>query len=141
MKKVINWFTDTKMFIVGAVGLVVYFISYYNREIGLPSSYDDFCCIDDRRFNLFALLIPFFIFSVVFLLSRNRSFVTWRRFTGIYVFFYTLIYFIVPTHGDGLLWFQRETISFLGVIMYSIISFYIILPKAFSGMNKETNQN
>ena len=71
---------------IGIIGVGVFFLSYYSREIGLPSVYESFCCLDDRNFNLFTVGVPFFIFSVFFVLYNNDSFKKWKNFTFIYLF-------------------------------------------------------
>jgi len=67
--------------------LLIYYVSYNADKLGLPFSYQDFCCIDDRKLNLFLILIPA---SVFFVLSSylSRTFVKFGVFTAIYLFIY-----------------------------------------------------
>jgi hypothetical protein len=128
IEKVLGLLTRKKVLYFGIISLSIFFLSYYSREIGLPSSYEKFCCLDDRIFNLFTITIPVCIFSIIFF--KNNGFEKWKKFTFIYLFTYLLIYLIVPTQGDGLIWLQRETVSFFGVIVYSLISILLISYKS-----------
>ncbi len=117
--------------VVGAILMVlIYFISYFNRALDLPFFYKNFCCIDDRKFNLFAVFIPILIFTAIVVFLRDEKFREWKKFTFIYLFIYLFIYFLSPTQGDGYIWFQREAISFFGSILYSIISLFLIIYKS-----------
>lgn len=118
------------MFAFTILGVALYYFSYYSVKFNLPNSYRDFCCIDDRRFNLFFIFIPILIFSILFLIFK-RNLKSFTKFTFIYTLIYTIFYFLVPTQGDGFFWLQRETISFVGSIFYSIISFIFIIYQIF----------
>ena len=137
MVNLMNFFTR-RYFLVGSVIMVVvYIVSYFNRTLNLPSFYRDFCCVDDRKLNLFLIFIPVFIFSVISFKLDELTFKKLERFTFIYVFFYILLYLMSPTQGDGYLWFQRESISLFGSIVYSVISFILIFYKS---LNKEQEE-
>lgn len=125
-----DWFTKRKMVVGSLIMILVYIISYFNEALNLPFSYDNFCCVDDRRFNLFAIFIPIFVFTLIFTNINEIKFIKWKKFTFIYLSVYLFIYFNVPTQGDGFIWFQRETISFFGFIIYSIISLFLIIYKS-----------
>ncbi len=109
------------------VGVLFYVISFFNKALALPSFYKNFCCADDRKLNLFLIFIPIFI---IFLLLRKLKFVNWQKFTLLYLVGYLILYFIVPTEGDGFFWFQRETVSLFGTIIYSLSSLVFILYKS-----------
>ena len=126
-----NWFTKSKMVLGSSVLLLLYFLSYFNQSLSLPSYYDNFCCIDDRKFNLFAVSIPLFIFTIIFIIFSEKNLTSWKKFTFIYLFIYLFIYFISPTHRVDYIWFQRETVSFFGSILYLIISLVLIFYKSF----------
>lgn len=130
MTNLTNWLTRKKSTFVALIAVFIYFISYFNEALSLPLFYDNFCCIDDRRFNLFAIFIPIFIFTIIFTNLSEIKFTHWKKFTLVYLIVYLIIYFIVPTQGDGFVWFQRETISFFGSILYSIISLILVIYKS-----------
>jgi len=131
MNNAIDWFTKKKTFYVSALLVLIYVISYFNRALYLPEFYRDFCCIDDRKLNLFLIAIPTFVLYFIFLKQKDSAFKMWKKFTLIYLPIYVVIYFLSPTQGDGLIWFQRETISFFGSITYSIISIILITYQSF----------
>ena len=131
MNKFLEWVTKKRMIFSSVVMIIIYVISYLNRILELPSFYRDFCCIDDKRVNLFLIFIPIFIFTIIFSILSETKFNVWKKFTFIYLFIYLFIYFIVPTQGNGFIWFQRETISFFGSIIYSTISLFLIIYKSF----------
>ncbi|MEK7471122.1 MAG: hypothetical protein AAB623_00535 [Patescibacteria group bacterium] len=131
MNKFLEWVTKKRMIFSSVVMIIIYVISYFNRILELPSFYRDFCCIDDKRVNLFLIFIPIFIFTIIFSILSETKFNVWKKFTFIYLFIYLFIYFIVPTQGNGFIWFQRETISFFGSIIYSTISLFLIIYKSF----------
>jgi uncharacterized membrane protein YhaH (DUF805 family) len=131
MEEKLSWFTKKKVIIGCLIMVFVYLISYFNETLSLPSVYKNFCCVDDRIFNLFFIFIPIFIFSVINLKLNDLGFRKWKKLTFIYLIIYLIIYFISPTHGNGYIWLQRETISFFGSILYSIISLTLIIYKLF----------
>jgi hypothetical protein len=110
---------------------IFYIVSYYNKFLSLPAVYKDFCCFDDRIFNLFLISVPILVFSIFVNFLQKNYIDVWGRFTKIYLVVYLLLYFTVPTQGDGMIWFQRETISFFGSIIYTLISIIILVYKSF----------
>lgn len=127
MNIIVEWFTKRKMLIGSLLMVFIYIVSYFNERIGLPSSYDNFCCIDDRKFNLFFLFVFIFVFALVSIKLNEEKYKIWKKFTLIYLIIYLFIYFVVPTHSNGYVWFQRETISFFGSIIYFVFSLFINL--------------
>jgi hypothetical protein len=125
-----NYFTKKIGLFTSFFLLIVYIVSYYNKILNLPSNYKDFCCVDDRTFNLFLIFVPIFIFALATHIIRG-NWSSWAKFTNIYLIFYLVVYFLVPTQGDGLIWFQRETVSFIGTSIYSLVSLVIVLYKSF----------
>ena len=126
-----NWFTKKRILVSSLVALCLYIISYFNRALELPDFYRNFCCMDDRMLNLFLIFIPIFIFTLIFLSLNEKKFESWKKFTFIYLIIYLIFYFIVPTQGDGYLWFQRETVSLVGSIFYLLFSLFLIVYKSF----------
>ncbi len=131
MNILLNWFTRKKMVSFSIFFVFVYLLSYFNRLLKLPYFYREFCCIDDRVLNLFFIFIPIFVFTIIFVNFNDTKFLSWKKITLIYLIIFIFLYFIAPTKGDGFIWLQRETVSFLGTILYSIISFGLILYKSF----------
>ena len=130
MNKILEWFTLKKILLFSFFLLFMYFISYSYKIFNLPKTYVDFCCLDDRKFNLFLISLPLFVFSVIYFFLRKYDFKFWFKVTLIFLFLYSIIYFIVPTQGDGYIWFQRETVALLGSFLYSIISLTLIIYKS-----------
>lgn len=126
MGKTIEWFTKKKILAISLVMVLIYIISYFNENLGLPSAYDNFCCADDLIFNLFVIFIPIFVFSLIYFKFNEEKFQKWMNFTIIYLIIYLILYFISPTQGDGFIWLQRETVSSFGSGLYSIISFCFV---------------
>ena len=130
MNNLLNWFTKKRLIYGFLIMVFVYIISYFNRALELPYFFRSFCCVDDRTLNLFLIFIPVFIFSVIFIHFDEVKFKSWEKFTFVYLLIYLLIYLLSPTQGNGYIWFQREMISFLGSIFYSIISLFLIIYKS-----------
>lgn len=130
MDNLINWFTKKRMFVSSLIMVFVYVVSYFNRALDLPYVYRNFCCVDDRRLNLFLIFIAVFVFTFFFMNLNEVKFKSWKKFTFIYLIIYLIIYFISPTQGDGYLWFQREAVSFFGFVFYSTISLVLIIYKS-----------
>lgn len=124
-----NWLSRKNLLIISFLGVFLYVVSYYNKILSLPSIYRDFCCIDDRKLNFFSIFIPLFVISAILFKYNKINFEKWRNFSLLYFIVYTLIYFIVPTQGDGLVWIQREAVSFFGTVIYLVISLGIIIYK------------
>lgn len=116
----------------------IYALSYFNEVLGLPTVYDNLCCIDDRRFNVFFIFLTIFIFTIIFVNLNENKFKIWKKFTFIYLLIYLFIYFLSPTQGNGFVWFQRETISFFGPVFYLFVSIILVFYKS---LKKEPNQN
>ncbi|MCC7160589.1 hypothetical protein IT399_02635 [Candidatus Nomurabacteria bacterium] len=127
MDKTTSWLTKKKIMVGALAMMLVYVVSYFNVILGLPSLYDNFCCVDDRMFNLFFIFIPIFIFTLVNLKLNDLGFEKWKKLTFIYLIMYLIVYSISPTQANGYIWFQRETISFFGSILYSVISIILII--------------
>ena len=125
-----GWFTKRKTVLISLIFLIVYFVSYFNSSLGLPIEYKSFCCSDDRMLNLFFISIPIFIISFAALGLKDKTFYVWKGFTFFFILFYISLYFIVPTKGDGVLWIQRESVSFFLTILYSVVSLGLILYKS-----------
>lgn len=124
-----NYFLDkqNKLLVFSFVGVIFYVVSYFNRALSLPDFYREFCCSDDRMLNIFLIAIPLFIFSLLF--NRTGQGI-WKKFSLLYLVGYSLVYILMPSQGDGYIWFQKETVSFLGTILYSAISLFIIIYKS-----------
>lgn len=122
-----NWFTKEKFGLFSFSMMFFYIISLNYKVLNLPASYIKFCCLDDRKLNLFLIAVPLFVFTFIVFFTKQSSFNFWKKFTFIYLFIYLVLYFSVSTQGDGYFWMQRETISFFGAILYSIISLFLIL--------------
>lgn len=125
-----NWIIKKISLSTSFVLLLVYIVSYYNKVLELPSAYKDFCCLDDRTLNLFLIFVPLFIFTAILNSFKEKDWGIWSKFSKLYLIAYFIVYFLVPSQGDGLIWFQRETISFFGSLLYSAISLIIILYKS-----------
>lgn len=132
-----NFFNRIDTLIFSVVLFFLYIISYFNNKLSLPSFYKDFCCIDDKILNVFLVSIPVLIFSILLIKSNDHKFKSWRKFTVFYLIVYLVIYLLSPTQGDGLLWFQRETISLFGFILYTLFSLFLIIYKS---LRKDKNQ-
>lgn len=126
-----NWITKKRIIFLSLLSVSIYIISYYNKILDLPYFYRDLCCVDDRIFNAFLIFVPFFVFTCIFVYTNESLFYLWKKFTTIYLTLYFVLYFLVPIQGDGLIWFQRETISMFGSIVYSVVSLLIIIYKSF----------
>jgi len=133
------WFTKKHTLISSLIMVFVYIVSYFNRTLNLPGFYKDFCCIDDRKLNLFLIFLPIFIFSLILFGSSELKFEKWKKFTFIYLLAYLLAYLLSPTQGEGFIWFQRETISFFGSILYLVISLILIFYKSLKKEKQEFN--
>lgn len=130
MNKFIGWFTRKRMFVVCFLFVAVYVFSYFNSVLDLSDVYRSFCCADDRKLNLFLIFIPVFIFALISFSLNDSNFRSWKKFSFTYLLTYLIIYFLVPTSGDGFIWFQRETLSFYGSILYLVTSLILIIYKS-----------
>ncbi len=126
MKKIYNYF-ENYIYQFSIVGLFLYIFSYYSSSLNIPSVYRTFCCIDDRRLNFFLIFIPVFLLLLIFRKFKNNKYIIYKNITLVYLFLYIIIYFSVSTHGDGYMWFQRETVSFYGAIVYALFSIIFLL--------------
>ncbi len=131
MDILIKFLTKNRVLLFSDLGLILYIVSYFSQSIDLPDRYKDFCCLDDVRLNLFLIFLPIFLFSFVFIYLSDSKFTSWKNFSLAYLVFYVILYFLVPTQGDGFLWFQRETISIIGSVLYTFISLILIIYKSF----------
>lgn len=130
MNKILNWFTLNKIMLFSSIMLFFYLISLGYKTLNLPSDYINFCCLDDRKLNLFLISIPLFIFTAISFHTKQNTFNVWRKNTLFYIIIYLFLYFIVPTQSNGYIWLQRETVSFFGSIFYFIFSLFIIISQS-----------
>ncbi len=115
---------------VSFFGVILYYISFNAKQLGLSRSYKDFCCADDITLNLFLIFIPLFVLSLVSFKLRKDVFDVWKKITVVYLVLFFVLYFLSPTQGNGYIWFQREMVSFFGTIVFSLISIGFILYKS-----------
>lgn len=130
MQNFLNRISNKRAFLVSVIMVLLYFVSYFNKVLELPSVYRNFCCADDRKLNLFLIFIPIFLFSFILFKLNSSVFEKWKKFTLIYLFIYIVIYLLSPTQGDGFIWFQRETVSLFGSVIYLVLSLLLILYKS-----------
>jgi hypothetical protein len=127
MNKILEWFTKKRVLLFSVFFLFMYFLSYSYKVFNLPEAYVDFCCLDDRKLNLFLISLPLFLFSIIYFFYNKYNFKSWFKKTLIFIILYLVLYFIVPTQGDGYIWFQRETVAFFGSVLYFIFSIILII--------------
>ena len=130
MGHIINFLADGRIKKISFLFVVIYIISYFNRTLGLPSAYREFCCSDDRTLNLFLIFIPVFILSVLISLLKLKNSYSFIKFTLIYLIIYLIIYFLMPATPDAFFWFQKESFVFFGTIIYFLISLILIITKS-----------
>ena len=110
-------------------GVLMYFLSYFNQFLQLPYRYKNFCCADDRLLNVFLIFLPVFFFNLLFLRASTTFFHIWAKFTLSYLSLFLIMYFLSPVANDGFFWLQRESVSLLFSLVYSLLSIVLITYK------------
>ncbi|MCK9344825.1 MAG: hypothetical protein M0P64_01710 [Candidatus Pacebacteria bacterium] len=137
MQKILNWFTQGKMFLISIIFASLYPFSRYLIKT------DSGLCLNigqDERFAYwvttchFATVISFIafgvaLFSVLMLFFKKQSmFVFWQKFTFIYLFIYLFIVIITPWYeGDAFFAISKDLVGIFLTFLYAIISTLIIL--------------
>lgn len=131
MKKVLNWFTQKKTFVISIVGVCGFylFLNLHRSGVCVPvNTYSS-----ETNCEYIAVLSLIFwgtlFFSGIFLLIKNQlAFGVWKKFTFIYLFIYLFIVMITPWYeGDGFLSIQKDLVALWLVGLYVIISISVIL--------------
>lgn len=124
-----NITNKTILFISSLLSLILLFL-----KTNYPSHkfcYEiDVCIIFLKYLKILFLIAPIILFfSIVsFLINKEHIYITWRKYTFIFLLFYFIIVSITPWYiGDGLLNIQKAEIAFLGLGLYSIISLILLI--------------
>ncbi len=131
MSKIFNWVTKNVILSISGF-LSLLFIVFLYKDV-----YFFFYDLNNSLIlNLFQYLristwisLPIFIFC---LSSKEEAvFVSWKRFTIIYFLIYLFFIILVPWDwGDVFLPIYKGTVALSLVILYSIISFILIITKS-----------
>ncbi len=129
-----EWFTKKRMLLISFLSTILFFVLYSNKLYFLCQASGVFSCGEILKFlKLFFLIAPFiFIFCVITYYLDNKVFFSLRKFTNFYLIIFFFLLLITPWYtGDEFLNLQKAHVSFLGSILYSVISLILILYKSF----------
>jgi len=115
--------------ISGAVGVILFSIALFSRQIGLcpSSSYNSCAIFFDRFAESLTPVFPFLAFSISSYFMSDRVFRTWSRFAVIWVPLSIVAIALTPEYsGDFLFPIVKGTVA-LGIsLLFVIISLGII---------------
>lgn len=119
---------------IGFVGVFLFFISAFSKEIGICAAYSYSLCLDFS--NQFAeILMPFFALLLLSLITyrmREEVYRAWFRFARWYVPIAMLLILITPEYGGGLFNpVQKGSVSFVLTALFFIISLLLIAIQYF----------
>jgi hypothetical protein len=130
-----NWFTKKGVFICSIISSLLFIILYFN----VPYS---FFCKDNRSLlycgdffrvlKILFMITPAILFlSIINFFVSDRIFLSWKKFTFIYLLIYLLIIIIAPATGGDFIKIVKGTLGIFLSIVYFIISLFLILHKSF----------
>jgi len=110
-----------------AFGLFAY-LSDNDICIGFVSNYWDVCELIGYVFAIFA---PILISGMVVFGLREEIFISWRKFTFIYLFIYLFIIIVAPWGKADFISFHKEIIFMTLVPLYLATSLLLIIIKSY----------
>lgn len=136
MNKIIEWFSKEIILLLSIVFVFIFYYFYnnqaYNHFCDGNYTYQN-CAKVVNLIKLFLLITPSILFfSLINFFLSKKVFYSWKKFTFYYILLYLIIILITPWYlGDGFFNIQKFHISYLGAIIYSIISLILITYKSF----------
>lgn len=128
-----NWFTKKKVIYIGLIGLLFFLFSYFSKDLGICSNYASKCSDISYLFVIFSFIfIPVFIFSILIYKLKDSVFLSWKNFSiwVIPIFLIAISFLPTDTHGLDFVPITKGTVIFVLTILYSVISFILILYKS-----------
>lgn len=113
---------------------LVFFLNYLSKNysdscinIGIYSN-ETLCTL----FGLFLLIsVPITVFSVINLFVSESTFLSWVKFTKIYILFYVILVGVFPWRfGDAFLGTEKDQVALYLSSIYFFISLILIIYKS-----------
>lgn len=133
MNNIVSWLTKRKVIFISLVGVIVFILSYFSKDLGICPRGVTYCSDYSKYFAVYSLpFVSVFIFSLVTFRLTETTFYLWKNFSvwAIPVSLIIITFLPMRTHGlDFVPILKGNTIFFL-TILYSIISLILIFYKS-----------
>ena len=136
----INMLNKKKVLSVSIVGILslilivilqVYFDLSFGSECGAYNP-PIAGCLSALLTYVFVIFIPILIFSLITYRLKEDTFLSWQKFTVIYLFIYLFIIIIAPWQHDPFFPIEKEIMVMIFCSIYTLISLILITYKSFS---------
>jgi len=132
------FFAKKRILLFSFVGLLCFIFifgtaMYFNMSAGAECSFYDSPVVNCTTALIFLALffsVPVFILSVLFYHINDKTFISWKRFTFIYLLAYLFIVIIAPWRVDEFLPLEKKMSAFIAVCIYVITSLLLIAIKS-----------
>jgi hypothetical protein len=126
--------TKKNLLYISGVGTVIAITTLFFFSGGIPlgrCSYAfDMSCAKKLTALMLAIFIPIFIFSIVTYKLKEETFLSWKKFTLIYLFIYLFIIVINPWQPADFSPFEKKSAFMTLVPLYFLISLILIIYKS-----------
>jgi len=138
MNKIVDWFTRKRVALISFVFFLLNIFGFFSIDLGIcPNSPGRCNNISELIISFTFIFISSFIFSLVAFRLKDSVFIIWRNFSffAILVFFVLISLLPTYTHGLDFVPLTKGIASLYLTVLYSIISFFLILFKSFQKEN------
>ena len=115
---------------IGSLVAVVALYLAYHTPLSTCDYEMSLRCFSTLVCLMFGIFIPIFISSLIVYRMKEETFLSWKKFTIIYVFIYLFLIIVNPwMHADYSI-FEKNTIFMAIVPLYFLLSFILIIYKS-----------
>lgn len=120
------------MLLVGLVGVVIFLISMFNRELGICGVKDATCWGMFEYPGMLAIFfVPMFVFSLATYFMQEQIFQSWRKITLVFLGVLLVLFLISPERPDPMsLAPSKEVIVWYVVSVYALSSTALLAVKS-----------
>ena len=134
-KNMINLLTKKRVLWVSAIGALctVVLMYFFSNAYSNDCEYEfDFSCMGVMLALVFAPFVPVAVFSLITYRMKEEIFLSWRKFTVIYLFIYSFTIVINPWLHADFSPFDKKSAFITLVPLYFLISLILIAYKSFA---------
>ena len=120
--------------------LIAYMQNYFNLHSGSECGFDNppiIACSSTLLGYFLLIFLPILLFSLITYKMRDEVFLSWKKFTFIYLFMYVCIVLISPWRPADFSPLAKDSNTFFMFYLYSIISLFFVAYKSYQLRGKK----
>lgn len=126
MNKIVSWFTKKRILVTSLLLSILIYPAMYIADKSSSFMVEH---IYETITYLLLIFVPIFVVSILILFLKESVFISWKKFTFIYLFIYLSLVIFSPLRCDYIP-ICKETMFMFFVPTYLVISIFLIIFKS-----------